>query len=556
MATTNGDADGYVPAAHPPGTVELVSTHRARGEEVVPMPTPSSDPNDPLRWATWRKCLNFTLLSAMTVAIFSILSTQNVFWPEMIKDLNTDTETLSNASAVQLAGLAIGCIFFIPFAEKYGRRSAYIISTTLVTISAWWSAYMKTGTEVYLTNGLMGIAGAVNEAAIQMSIRDMFYIQQRATANGVYFASVKAGAYLTPMAAGAQAVSTGWRSSYITLAGFMTGLTILFIVAFEETKFIAPQNDGTGISKTTSTITGFDFGLDSKQNTIDSETETSSIQETYILSTLPPFPHYLRLQFFTKTSESLWKLFWSPFRAWWLPQVIFVIFQSGAAVCWLVLIGITTSIVFSKEPYNFNSAQLGYMSAGAFIGSICGSLYGGPFVDWAIVRLARRNKGLFEPEMRLYLMPLPSLVMCIGLLVFGITADRGMHWIFPVFGNGLFAFGFGAVADITFTMVIDCYPNVSQPVHHHPIAPNPRLTSEKLVAVIFTVIATGRNALSMIGPFSITPWLKSSSVTNIFIIAACINLGIHLFAIPLAIWGKKSRIAIAPRYYRLSKQCT
>ncbi|PHH64240.1 hypothetical protein CDD81_4854 [Ophiocordyceps australis] len=446
----------------------------------------------------------------------------------MIVDLKTDTETLSNASAVQLAGLAIGCMFFIPFAEKYGRRSAYIISTLLVTISTWWSAYMKTGTEVYLTNALMGLAGAVNEAAIQMSIRDMFYIHQRATANGVYFASVKAGTYLTPMAAGAQAVSTGWRSSYITLAGFMTGLTLLFLVAFEETKFIPPKVADIRLNE--SSTSG--LHIDSKE-AIDPE--TSSIQETAVMETLPPFPRYLRLQFFTKTGESLWKLFWSPFHAWWLPQVIFVIFQSGAAVCWLVLIGITTSIVFSKEPYNFNSAQLGYMSAGAFIGSICGSLYGGPFVDWAIVRLARRNKGLFEPEMRLYLMPVPSLLMCIGLLVFGITADRGMHWIFPVIGNGLFAFGFGSVADITFTMVIDCYPN--------------------LVAIIFTVIATGRNALSMIGPFSITPWLKRSSVSNVFIIAAFINLGIHLFAIPLAIWGKKSRVAMAPRYYRLSKEC-
>lgn len=36
-----------------------------------------------------------------------------------------------------------------------------------------------------------------------------------------------------------------------------------------------------------------------------------------------------------------------------------------------------------------------------------------------------------------------------------------MHWIYPSLGSGFFAFGFGAISDSTFTLVIDAYPNVS-----------------------------------------------------------------------------------------------
>ncbi|PHH88931.1 hypothetical protein CDD83_6864 [Cordyceps sp. RAO-2017] len=122
--------------------------------------------------------------------------------------------------------------------------------------------------------------------------------------------------------------------------------------------------------------------------------------------------------------------------------------------------------------------------------------------------------------------------MSAGLVIFGVTADRGMHFIFPSIGSGLFAFGFNAISDINFTLVIDCFPNT--------------------VAQTFVVIDFFRNAISIGGPFSITPWLEAMSVSAMFITAGLICMGIHLFAIPLTIWGKNSRARIAPHYYRLA----
>lgn len=80
--------------------------------------------------------------------------------------------------------------------------------------------------------------------------------------------------------------------------------------------------------------------------------------------------------------------------------------------------------MFSAPPYNFNPQQLGYLFVSVFVGSLFGGLYGGALVDWAVVWFTRRNGGLYEPEMRLYLLPLPALSMSAGLAVFGVTADR------------------------------------------------------------------------------------------------------------------------------------
>lgn len=82
------------------------------------------------------------------------------------------------------------------------------------------------------------------------------------------------------------------------------------------------------------------------------------------------------------------------------------------------------SIVFSQPPYSFTTAGIGYMTLGPFVGNLFGSIYGGPFSDWVIVKLARRNGGIFEPEMRLYPLALPVVMMVGGIIMFGTTADR------------------------------------------------------------------------------------------------------------------------------------
>ncbi|KAF4472501.1 major facilitator superfamily transporter, partial [Fusarium agapanthi] len=47
----------------PPGTSRLLSR-----SEIILVPTPSQDPNDPLNWSKRRKAWNFTLVLAVTVA--------------------------------------------------------------------------------------------------------------------------------------------------------------------------------------------------------------------------------------------------------------------------------------------------------------------------------------------------------------------------------------------------------------------------------------------------------------------------------------------------------
>lgn len=42
----------------------------------------------------------------------------------------------------------------------------------MVAGASWWSAFMKDRVSLYLSNMLFGLAGATNETAIQMSVRN------------------------------------------------------------------------------------------------------------------------------------------------------------------------------------------------------------------------------------------------------------------------------------------------------------------------------------------------------------------------------------------------
>lgn len=100
----------------------------------------------------------------------SRLSIQQNFWQQMVVDMNLTYQQLNNAISVNYVGLSCGCIIFIPFSWKYGRRPVYLVSTALMLATSLWSAKMTTLWELNTANLIQGLAGATNEAITQMTV--------------------------------------------------------------------------------------------------------------------------------------------------------------------------------------------------------------------------------------------------------------------------------------------------------------------------------------------------------------------------------------------------
>jgi MFS family permease len=96
----------------------------------------------------------------------------------------------------------------------------------------------------------------------------------------------------------------------------------------------------------------------------------------------------------------------------------------NTAIAWLAILATTEASLFALPPYNFSTIAIGNLNIAPFIGFLFGSVFGGPINDWSIVRLARRNRGIYEPEMRLRLYIIPVLAMAAGLLMYGLTLAK------------------------------------------------------------------------------------------------------------------------------------
>lgn len=95
---------------------------------------------------------------------------QSIFWQQMNEELGITYQHLNWSVAVQSVGLAMGCMLFVPFTKKYGRRSSYILSMSVLTASYWWTSRLQSTAELYITNLIQGLASALNETLAQITV--------------------------------------------------------------------------------------------------------------------------------------------------------------------------------------------------------------------------------------------------------------------------------------------------------------------------------------------------------------------------------------------------
>ncbi|KAI1385664.1 major facilitator superfamily domain-containing protein [Hypoxylon trugodes] len=517
----------------PPGTVRLISENgEFEKTEILLQPTPTDDPNDPLNWTIIRKAMNFIPILAHMVVMFTQFCIPFVFWTLWLRDFQCTYTQLNTSAAFMHTGAALGGIFLIPMAIKYGRRPVYIGSLTVMTAMVVWQACMKRVTELYITSLIVGLAGSTNETLAQMSIADLFFVHQRSTANGLFLAMIMIGSYLTPIPAGYMANNGNWRQCFWILFGFEAALWIYFILFYEESKYIPRIEAQASIIRTSAD----DLASKSSSNDekhIASHSESSDTETARVNPSIPPLTWRQRLRFITKTDDDLIKTAYIPvvvvFR---FPVIMYTALQYGFCLCWVALISSTVSIVYTHPPYNFTTSGIATMNLGPFVGAILGSLYGGLLSDRSILWLARRNYGYYEPEMRLQLVHLPAICISGGLLMFGLTTSKGMHWIYPSIGGTLFGFGFVGICDLALTVLIDSYRTV---------------TGEAFVGV-----ALIRSCLGIAIYFANGPWMSAQNLQGRFIVICAASLVIACLHIPFIIWGKKMREKTAPLYNKMS----
>lgn len=247
---------------------------------------------------------------------------------------------------------------------------------------------------------------------------------------GIYLLVVILGTYLAPITSGYIAVAQEWRWVFWHCAIYMAVTVVVMAFFLEETKWEAPVIMSLPLShsercSTTDHAKTSTEKIDPAQLVAATASCTVSVMDNSI--TLKSYrerhPWYtLSRSVSTAYTKRFLRQLYQPFLILGIfPAVMFSALQYAWSESMLSFLAVTQASLYPLPPYNFSAIGVGNMNIPPAIGAILGSIFGGLFSDYLIMAIARKRRGIYEPEYRLWTFCVPGASMVAGVLLYGLT---------------------------------------------------------------------------------------------------------------------------------------
>ncbi|RFU35916.1 hypothetical protein B7463_g482, partial [Scytalidium lignicola] len=538
---------GHLDETATPGTVHLVdlegtlAAKHASGadRDVVLVPAPSSDPDDPLNWSPRRKLLSTVSLSMYTLmvgiasaAIYSVLEPISDDTGLTLGDLNSGT-------GYMFLAFGWGCLFWQPMALQYGKRPIYLLSMLATLGIMIWVPHATTNGQWIGSKILQGFVGAPIESLCEISVTDIYFTHERGTYLGLYSFMLAGSNFLAPVLAGFINDGQGWKWVMYWCAIF---LAIGFIFCFffmEETNYDrAPIEMVPSSSNSVGNVTPKEGVLPTKddlEKRVATSSDNSAIETGQGLVEYTPKTYVQKLALLDKKREfHLFRMMVRPLLFFAFPSIVYAGFSYGSNLIWFNVLNGTASLILSAPPYNFPSSMVGLAYVSPLIGVAAGAFYSGKLGDRIALKLARRNGGILESENRLWLFSASLILIPGSLILWGVGAAHHVHWFGLVFAMGVIAASNAIGVQLSVSYCIDSYKDLS---------------GEAMVTVIII-----RNTMSFAIGYAITPWVTNMGYQNAFIVAAFAGLAQVLTFLVVVKYGKGWRDKTKALYYKYVKE--
>ncbi|PGG96339.1 hypothetical protein GX51_07869 [Blastomyces parvus] len=522
---------------NPPGTVLLVHLgQNNKADSTLKIPKPANTVNDPLNWSKAKKIWHYTIISLWGFLANACIVWTAPVWGVWTVALNTNYTMLTYGQALLVLMCGIGILFIQPWATKYGRRLPFLFGSLLILIGLVFGRMM---TDIKLFWAYMIVAGFGSGPAystINVAFLDVSFLHERGNAISIFVLVIVAGNFLPPLAAGYIADAQGWEWCFQYLLMFFGVVTLLFFFTAEESSFA--RNDFQARNPVPHDMEQIQAQENEQAFHHDAEKVPDHLPESE--APIPddqPLQYLKRMTLFRRNHDikiGYWQLAFSMFELIMLPAATWTSIQFSLGSFMVSLVLTTLATFFSEPPYNFSPSTLGLMPLALLIGAGIGTLWGGLFTDWLILRLSKKRGGIYEPEHRLWAYLLMPLVGTGGVLLYGLGADNGLHWIVPCLGLVLIGIYLDASTPVAMGYALDSYPDM-----------------EDEIVQLSNFL---RNIICGATTFGIQPWLEYNGRRNTIIIIAMLVFVINLSSIGFQIWGKRIRTKTAERYYILRER--
>jgi MFS family permease len=243
--------------------------------------------------------------------------------------------------------------------------------------------------------------------------------------NALYLLSTSIGAFLGPVAAGYIVDSQGWRWMWWWCVILFGVNLMLVIFLFEESKYIISiqgQQPAPNciMPETTKHLAQHEENLYVPESSY-ADTVKRTESRSYIDDSIPSRSYWQRMALITATDDSILRHMRDPIPILFtFPAVYFTALTYGSMLAGFAILTSVQAIYLFGPPYNFTAAGVGLMNIAPFIGTLPGVIIGGYLNDKSIVWLSRKNGGVYEPEMRLWLTLPCAIIGPAGILMLGV----------------------------------------------------------------------------------------------------------------------------------------
>ncbi|KAI7871035.1 major facilitator superfamily domain-containing protein [Spinellus fusiger] len=340
------------------------------------------------------------------------------------KSLQT-TSTIINATiSLYIFTLGIAPMMWAAFSERYGRRFVYI-SATIIYVGSTTGCALSTNIAIFVAmRALQAVGASAAQAVGAGTISDLFHVQNRGTAMGLFFLGPLVGPVVGPIAGGYISEYMGWTYIFWVLTA-MGGLVLIFLI------FFLPETSPLIIQKKAQKKASLDTSAPEK-----------------ISEKMP------REQLLTTFKRPILFLFKPVVLLISLPYALaygFMYFMISSLPHQLVII------------YHFSSSQIGLVYLANGLGNVVGALCSGKYADWLLKRLSSKNQPK-TPEARISPMWLGIILLFIGELVYGWCMSFALHISFTLLGLFIFGLGVGILQTPSNLYLVDAYPEYSASV--------------------------------------------------------------------------------------------
>ena len=376
---------------------------------------------------------------------------------QVSEDLNISINTLAQATAWLILTIGLSLFILNPLAKLYGKRPVYIFAILIMFATSVWCAATTTYNSFLASRVISGFGMAPYEVLVQCTIGDLYFVHERATRLAVWNLFLLCGISGGALIAGYIIQADGYRWTFGVCAIFF-GVCMIGVLFFvPETSYrrekmaIVPD-----LSKTD------EKGILEEKATTAHVTETRQSAFTGGDRTKHSYMQSLRVFTGRYTYAPLWKVFARPLVLFFYPAVFWGFLIYGTTLTWIVVFSVVNGVIFVAPPYNFTISQVGLISLSPFILTLIGEVISGPLNDYLCVRLATKNRGIYEPEFRLPLLCIVAVLGTVGFFGFGATIHYQTHWTGPVLCFGLANMALAFASTCVFGYVIDSYPRLSE----------------------------------------------------------------------------------------------